>query len=76
MSELFDSCEKDFQQCLSLLEHQVKHPESYNLTSMLSKYSCVNIINRQSIRVWGGSEIGTINFIKLTRVLCSSNKWK
>lgn len=34
MSELFDSCEKDFQQCLSLLEHQVKHPESYNLTSI------------------------------------------
>eukprot|EP00347_Sterkiella_histriomuscorum_P004046 403361950 len=31
MSELFDSCHKDFSQCLSLLQQQLTNPEKYNL---------------------------------------------
>jgi hypothetical protein len=57
MSELFDSCHKDFQQYMSLLSDQLTHPEKHNFTSKL-KIRGSNSRYRQPLRVHRGLKIG------------------
>ena len=46
---LFDSCEKDFQQCLTHLESLLRHADRHNFTSRNTPSLIANVCDRQPL---------------------------